>query len=294
MRQNNRMSSMVAQEVSNDDNHLAAAYGYTADSMAEQPEQVIENQENKSTSVTNLCRFNSVKLSHIKPEPTQLLTVYSDLANTNAVHIEIDSGATVNYIHESFIKKYNLSSKVRPNGQLSTLGDGITKLGSIGEIDITFFRNDWKVRFRGIVVKELQSLILGGTVFLVDNQIEQNLFKKVIHIHDRRYTVQQTDPTALLPIQSIAPDVPSINNMLHIDQSEDILKNTPVMKTLTVTCKSVKVILPGQSMIQNIKAPDNSVVAIEPWEKNKNPDWPEPQLCTVQDQKQFHRTSHTW
>ena len=104
MRQNNRMSSMVAQEVSNDDNHLSAAYGYTPDSMAEQPEQVIENQENKSTSVTNLCRFNSVKLSHIKPEPTQLLTVYSDLANTNAVHIEIDSGATVNYIHESFIK----------------------------------------------------------------------------------------------------------------------------------------------------------------------------------------------
>ena len=60
------------------------------------------------------------------------------LANTNAVHIEIDSGATLIYIHESVIKKDNLTGKICPNGQLYTLGDGITKHGSIGEIDITF------------------------------------------------------------------------------------------------------------------------------------------------------------
>ena len=113
MRNNNRMSSMVTHEDSNDDNRLAAAYGYTMDRAEEQPEQVIENHESNLTTIATISRSNPVKLSHIKPEPTQLLTVFSDVANTNGVHIEFDSGATVNYIHESVIKKYNLTSKIR-------------------------------------------------------------------------------------------------------------------------------------------------------------------------------------
>ena len=50
------------------------------DRAEEQPEQVIENHETNLTTLANICRSNPVKLSHIKPEPTQLLEVFSDVA----------------------------------------------------------------------------------------------------------------------------------------------------------------------------------------------------------------------
>ena len=46
--------------------------------------------------------------------------------------------------------------------------------------------------------------------------------------------------------------------------------------------KALQVILPGQSATIHIAAPEDETVAIQPWENNKNPSWPEPQLCTVQ------------
>ena len=57
--------------------------------------------------------------------------------------------------------------------------------------------------------------MLGGTVFMVDNKIKQNLFKRIIHIHDRQYPVS---------------DKPAMSKIAH---SEEILKMTAVMKTLT-------------------------------------------------------------
>ena len=283
LRHSSRMSSMMVQDESSEDKILAAAFGYNmdlAEQNEDQPEQVLPiSVTNLSPIADEICRPNDAKLSYIKPEPTQLLTVFYDVANKDAIHIELDSGATVNYVRESVVLKYRF--KIYPNGQLSTLGDGVTKLGSIGEIDVTFFRNDWKVRFRAIVVKDLQSPLLGGTVFMVDNEIEQNLFKKVIHIHDRKITVQQTDPMSLLPIQSISSDQSLSEDCSSITQTK--IAATPMWKPITVNCKTIKVILPGHDITQVVKVPNDTVVAIEPWENNKNPDWPEPQLCTVKD-----------
>ena len=57
----------------------------------------------------------------------------------------------------------------------------------------------------------------------------------------------------------------------------------PRMKTIMVKCKSTKVILPGQDLLQNVDIPNDTIVAIEPWEQNKNCDWPTAQLCTVKN-----------
>ena len=69
------------------------------------------------------------------------------------------------------------------------LGDGRTKLPSVGEFDTIFFRNNWTLRFRAVVSKELQAPLIGGTVFMVDNAIQQDLTGRLIHIHDKKYTV---------------------------------------------------------------------------------------------------------
>ena len=67
----------------------------------------------------------------------------------------------------------------------------------------------------------------------------------------------------------------------NVNYNEKVqLKNSQVKCNL-VHNKAVKVILPGQILTQSSQYPDGSVVAIEPWEQNLNPEWPEPQLCTV-------------
>ena len=141
------------------------------------------------------------KLGYIAPVPTQLLTVYKEQENKTTAHIDIDSGATLNYVREK--EAVELGFDILPNGQLSKLGDGRTMLPSIGEVDVLFFRNSWSVRFRGLVTKELQSAFIGGTVFLTDNFMEQDLNRRLIHIHDRKVTVQETNPNSLLPIQPV-------------------------------------------------------------------------------------------
>ena len=153
------------------------------------------------------------KLGYIAPVPTQLLTVYKEQENKTPAHIDIDSGATLNYVREK--EAVELGFDILPNGQLSKLGDGRTMLPSIGEIDVLFFRNKWTVRFRALVTKELQAGFIGGTVFLVDNKMEQDLTRKLIHIHDRKVTVQETNPISLMPIQPM------------LQSSEDDLSQNP-------------------------------------------------------------------
>ena len=271
-----RMSNIAVSEEDEEDRLLAAAFGYDTTLVEE---QLGENQVNDGKlnlqSANDHSRTNGEKLSYIKPEPTQILTVFNDASNNNAVHIELDSGATLNYIRES--EAFRLSCKILPNGQLSTLGDGVTKLSSVGEIDVIFFRNSWTVRFRAIVVKHLQSPIIGGTVFLKDNKMEQNLCKQVIHIHDRKITVPETNPTTLLPILEVNKSPQSSSCPSSI--------NTKTRKgnSSTVSFKSLKLLLPGQDLQQNTYLADGTVVTAEPWEQNNYHSWPEPQLCTVKN-----------
>jgi hypothetical protein len=121
-----------------------------------------------------------------------------------------------------------------------------------------------------------------------DNKIEQNMFKQVIH--DMKHTVQETNPLSVLPIKANAydmkPDEFSLSHMVETDTRQEKVissKPEPHLNTIMVKCKSTKVILPGQDLVQKIEYPDETENAVEPWEQNKNVNWPEPQLCTVKE-----------
>ena len=122
--------------------------------------------------------------------PTQILTVYEDIQNNKPIHIELDPGATVSYISANQVKTRGFI--VYPNKQISKLGDGITLLPAIGEVNLTFYRNDWSVLFRALVVNNLHAGFVGGTTFITDNTIDQRFQTRTIDIHNRKFTVMDT------------------------------------------------------------------------------------------------------
>ena len=196
----NKISSIQGEDnLENDDEeNYAREFGYENEN--ETSNHQVKMSQQGQIKKQELSRSNE-KLGYIAPVPTQLLTVFIEEENKMPIHIDIDSGATLNYAREKDV--LNLGFQIFPNSQLSTLGDGRTRLPSVGEIDMTFFRNKWKIRFRALVTKELQSPFIGGTVFLVDNFMEQDLNRKLIHIHNRKVTVQETNPITLMPIQAV-------------------------------------------------------------------------------------------
>ena len=142
-----KMSNIQSEEFpKTDDNELAEMFGYGHIDVApdHDPDQVMDSHQ-EIYSNNNLPRNEEANLNFIKPVPSQILTMYLDQRNKFPIHIDLDSGATVNFITESHAK--NCGFKILPNGQLSKLGDGVTKLKGIGEINRTFFRNNWQVTF---------------------------------------------------------------------------------------------------------------------------------------------------
>ena len=107
--------------------------------------------------------------------------------------------------------------------------------------------------------------------------MEQNLCKQVIHIHDRKITVPETNPSTLLPILEVNK---AVQSSPHLSSSN---KQTMKGNSESISFKSVKVLLPGQDLHQNTSLENGMVVTAEPWEQNKNHNWPEPQLCTVKN-----------
>ena len=78
------------------------------------------------------------KNNFIRPVPSQDLTVFENIDNTNPVHIDLDSGATLNYCTEQ--EALDRGFQMFPNGQLSKLGDGVTNIKAVGEIHEIFFQ----------------------------------------------------------------------------------------------------------------------------------------------------------
>ena len=179
-----REEEEIAEIIGYDDKHDTESY------------EVTSHNDNSSSSA--FTRTESAKCAYIKPVPSQILTMFLDSANKTPIHIDLDSGATLNYVCESEVLK-NIF-KIHPNGQLSKLGDGVMQMKSIGEIHETFFRNNWEVKFSAVVCKQLTSPFIGGTVFPKQNRIDQDFNWDVIHINNRAVTVQPTDPISLLPI----------------------------------------------------------------------------------------------
>ena len=71
-----------------------------------------------------------MKLDFIQPVPSQILTVFLNEDNTDPIHIDLDSGATLNYCSEQ--EAINRGFTMYPNSQKSKLGDGITSIIAVG------------------------------------------------------------------------------------------------------------------------------------------------------------------
>ena len=255
-----------------DEDELAEMHGYghglnTYDS--ENDSNKVNNNSYLNHSSINISRNEAIKLGYIEPVPTQILTVFRDIHNKIPFHIELDSGATVNFIREDEARMCNFS--IVPNNQMYRLGDGVTKVKSIGEINVQFFRKSRKLKFHAIVCKDLTSAAIGGTPFMKGNGIEQDLVRNVIHLFNKEVTIQPTDPISILPT---APILANSTAKVNIPNSSSQL----------LSLKS-RTLLPGQTVSMNVNKEENCLVSIEPWEKNVNSDWPEAQLQQVIDGK---------
>ena len=206
------------------------------------------------------------RLGYIKPEPSQIMTVYQDREQTNPIHLDLDSGAFVSYIRKS--EAIARGFKIRPNGQMSTLGDGNTLLPPVGEVHETFYRNDWSVLFRAVVVEKLVSPTLAGNPFTKDNVIVQDLNKGTISVHDGKHVIMDTRAELLMPINT-KPQVKQDNEKpAYLQNIEQRLGS----------------LLPGQTLEQDVKMKSNQVVLVEGWLENKT-DWPHGTLCHVANGK---------
>ena len=244
---------------------LADVYGYEdhdvdqlhQEDQVRQP-QPINPPEHQSAPSPDLLTANCSRIlstamqpscNVIHPVPSHILTVFTE--DKQVINIELDSNATVNYIKLAAAQHFKF--KISPNSQLSTLADGITKLPAVGEITETFFRNEWQVQFKAVVVKTLHTDFIGGTVFLQDNAVQQDFKTNTILVHSK-FRVPATNPAVIMPI-------------------------IPQNHLCKISCS--RTLLPNQSIHLSVPFPDNHVVAVESCQQQSDADWPEPQLCKV-------------
>ena len=201
-------------------------------------------------------------LAKLETVPSLVLTVFYKRI---PVHITLDGGATTNYIRKDICEK--LGIKIFPNGQISLLGDRKTQLKSIGEIDVTFTRDTWHVRFRALVVEQLGADVFGGTVFQKENDIATRIATNEITVKGK-HRVFATDMRLPLP-KAIQASVNLINT------ADTVIK-----------LNSDEVIFPGSSLkihVHPTEFCEGEPICVQPRDENKDRKWPTPQLCTVKE-----------
>ena len=242
-------------------------FGYGGNIEEESSNEEVENSL-KTDALGNSCRITDARNNFIQPVPSQIITVFENDDDTSPVHIDLDSGATLNYCTEQEVLKRGFT--MFPNSQLSKLGDGVTNIKAVGEIHETFFRNKCKLTYNAVVCKTLNSPFIGGTLFIKENNIEQDFVRNVIHVGGRQITIQPTDNVSTLPIKPLISAI-------------QVNKQQP-SKHLVFKRRTL---LPGQTQAIQVNHQDGSVVAVQPHEQNVNSNWPDPQLVTVANGKIF-------
>ena len=229
------------------------------------------------------CKIDHCQLSRITPVSSQVLTVFH---SSTPVNITMDSGATTSFITAKLCEQLDIP--IRPNGQLARLGDGCTMIASLGEIDVSFTRAKWTVKFKAIVVEKLNTDIYGGMNFMIDNDITMRPKTGEIKVLNK-YTVFQTNmimPPPQLKSVSISSTTVPLNFRQTIFPSQqnlwketNALGNAPSPPSLASKEKhseesSLNVILPPEF------EKDKFVVVCSRME-NKNKTWPFTQTCPV-------------
>ena len=118
----------------------------------------------------------SHKINRVSTSPSPFLNLFCQQFLLNVV---LDTGATVNLIHERLAKYLNLP--IYPSTQTAHQADGKSLL-IVGETRAYFYRGDIKLFFEGLVVRDLDSEVLGGIPFLEANDIGVFPKRKQINI----------------------------------------------------------------------------------------------------------------
>ena len=269
-RTSGQLGAVMTEEEEEEDD-IAAEYGYPTEEYAQVGQQITNTNFQPSTqtspistnpsfkvqienkpcnqSSNNDCFRKEATCNFIQPVPAQTLTVKD--SNNKNVHMDLDTGATVSYAKLSTVLSHGF--KIFPNSQLSNLADGKTKMLAVGEINETFFRNNWEVKFHAIVTENLHTDFVAGNNFIKSNEIIQDIAAKTITVH-KKYNVPETNKLLIIPTEP--------NNIL-------------------VQNNHISVLLPDQDLNLQVPHADNTVLAVEPWFQS-NLDWPPPQLCTVE------------
>ena len=257
--ESNKLSNIKdTSESGENEDELAEMFGYCNSNLQDDSEQEVDRLTNNKNLDIN-CRHPKADMNFIRPVASQILTVFENPDDTVPLHIDLDSGATLNYCEEDQVKSRGF--KMYPNTQMSKLGDGVTSIQAVGEIHEYFFRNNKKLQFNAVVCKRLNSPFIGGTLFLKENNIEQDFLRNVIHLDGRKTTIQPTDPMSILPTR---PIISNIQVKQEIPASQITFKR--------------RTLLPGQCEEFSVNHKNGTILAIEPHEKNNNPKWPTPQL----------------
>ena len=179
--------------------------------------------------------------------------------DNSPIHITLDGGATGSFVRLDYAIKNKF--KIFKNNQTAGLADNITNVKSLGYVEETFYRDNWNVQFKALVVDNLKADCYGGQPFLIENDIIQRPKKQIITVHGK-YTVMQTNA-------NIPATMPYSSAILTIANMK--LNNT--------------VLFPGQSIDVTIPPTITTPhVIIEPRLENKQ-NWPSPQVINVTDGK---------
>ena len=228
---------------------MALEHGYddvqvNENTITVSPSEGKSDHQPKSFDANNLQQTTCIH--HIKPVPSQILTVHQ---NDIPIHLDLDSGCWISTVRMSFAQKMRWT--IHPNGQLAKIADGKTVMQSRGEIHEVFNRNNWTVRYSAIVMDNLHTDLIAGNNFILDNSVKQDFAARTIMVHNK-YIIPETNRNTNL-------SATSINSVVTLQKAR---------------------LLPNQSITVPVPHPDDTMLLIE---SANNSGWPEAQMCTVQD-----------
>ena len=127
----------------------------------------------------------------------------------------LDSGAEASLIRESECNELNV--KILPTRQRARMADGASHLPIIGEAHFTAQWGHHDLKFSGLVVKNLDSPVLAGMPFLMENDVSIRYSQNIISIGDCCSINYSQDKTHR------SPSIKSVASVLRISHQACIL-----------------------------------------------------------------------
>ena len=113
--------------------------------------------------------------------------------NETTIYIVLDSGATCSLV--SLSKARQLGLTISKTYHKAVQVDGRSPLQVVGEVHTQFYRGSLTLAFSGLVIAEMATDIIGGTNFIIENDISYRMSKNSISMGSS--TVMAAPPTVL-------------------------------------------------------------------------------------------------